>query len=274
MLTSNLRNIGSHFSRTLIALPVALTLSACVIGTKVGDLPDESASAADTTDTTGTAGGSSGSTDGDSTDGKDSSTDGKDSSGGPQTDTTDSTGIPVPITGGPGECEGLDEAACAADPGCSTLHGEAYAFEGCPTLPQYLGCMVGNGCSEDEISVCRDGTDEVYWRPDGCVPAGFTECGIIPLARCGSCEALDEAECQDNVDMCQTLYGSPHVVQDGEACVDFEKGVFLACASIEPCEPSVPTVCPIGDLEPRFDVTSGCMPFGFELCEGGAPQCQ
>ncbi len=274
MLTSNLRNISFHSSRALIALPVALALSACVVGTKVGDLPEETASAADTMDTTGTAGGSTGTTGGGSTEGKDSSTDGKDSSGGPQTDTSDSTGLPLPITtDGPAECEGLDEAACGATPGCWVLHGEAYAFEGCPALPQYLGCKVDTGCSEDEISVCRDGTDEVYWRPDGCIPPGFSQCET-PLARCGSCEALDEVTCQDDGDLCAPLYGAPHVLQDGEMCVDFEKGVFLACAPSEPCEPWVPTVCPIGDPEPRFDVTSGCIPFGFEVCEGATQGCK
>ena len=280
MLTSNLRNICFNFARALIVLPVALTLSACVVGTKVGDLPEESASAADTMDTTGTDGGSTsggftsgGFTSGGSTDG--GSTDGKDSSGGPQTDTSDSTGTPEPITGGPGECEGLDEAACGAAPGCWVLHGEAYAFEGCPALPQYLGCKVDTGCSESPISVCRDGTDEVYWRPDGCIPPGFSECGIPPLARCGSCEALTEVACQDDGDLCEPLYGAPHILQQGEMCVDYEQGVFLACAPSEPCEPSVPTVCPIGDPSMHFDVTSGCTPFGFQLCDGGGtPECK
>lgn len=271
MLTSNLQNICIHFSRALIALPVALTLSACVLGTKVGDLPEESASAADTTDTNGTTGGS---TDGGSTTG--GSTDGKDSSGGPQqTATSDSTGLPEPITGdGQGECEGLDEAACAAAPSCWVLHGEAYAFESCPALPQYLGCKVDTGCSESPISVCRDGTDEVYWRPDGCIPPGFSECET-PLARCGSCEALDEVACQDDGDLCNPLYGAPHILQQGELCVDFEQAVFLACAPIEPCDPAASTVCPIGDPSMQFDVTSGCTPFGFQLCDGGGtPECK
>ncbi len=40
MLTSNLHSIYIHFSRALIALPVALTRSTCVLGTTVGDLPE------------------------------------------------------------------------------------------------------------------------------------------------------------------------------------------------------------------------------------------
>lgn len=262
--TSNFRGLCFHLS-------VALTLSACVLGTKVGDLPDETTSAGDSTDATGTEGASSGGKDSSSS-GQTGITEGETSTAGPG---ETSTAGPGETTGGPSdECEGLDEATCKANPVCDVMLGSAYDFEGCPVGPQYLGCMVANkGCDEAEKTVCRDGTDEVYLRNNGCVPLGFSECET-PLALCGSCEALTEAECLAEAEECQGLYGAPYVEQQGAECVDFGQQVFLACAANGgACPPFVPTVCPEGELAPRFDVPSGCIPFGFETCEGGAPVC-
>ena len=32
-------------------------------------------------------------------------------------------------------------------------------------------------------------------------------------------------------------------------------------------------VCPAGNPDQKFAVPSGCIPFGSEVCDGGAPEC-
>ena len=265
------------FIRAAGVLSVALGLSACVLGTKVGELPGVSAGG----ETTGEAGG----TDSDSSGGQSSS--GGSQTGGPDTGDSETategpvsasetaTEGPITTTGPlPGECEGLDEAACEAMPECRPQHGSAFAFAACPVGPQFLGCIASDqACDQALTTVCRDGTDEVYLNTDGCIPAGFSACETaLPL--CGECEGLTEAECLAEPEGCQGLYGSPHIEVEGMECVDFAQKVFLACAANGgACPPFVPTVCPEGDPDTRFDVPAGCIPFGFEVCEGGAPEC-
>lgn len=250
---------------------LALTLSACVLGTKVGDIVDTDSS-------------------GEMTDGK--------TSGEPETGTTgaDETGVTGSSTGGPTDgcevpdgagcaasssgggpdgCAALDEAGCASTPVCQPQLGSAYDFVGCPAGPQFLGCIASDtACDTALTTVCRDGTDEVYLHSDGCIPAGFSQCETsLPL--CGACDGLQEPACLAD-EACKGQYGAPHVEQGGEVCVDFAQPVFLACAAKDlACPPFVPTVCPEGDPETRFDVPSGCIPFGFEICEEGAgtPEC-
>lgn len=245
------------------ALALALSLSACVLGTKVGDLPE------------GTGGTEAAGTGGDSS-GKQSSSGGATETEGPVS-SGDDTATDGPVTSsGPlqGACEGLDEATCAAVPECRVQLGSAFRFMDCPVGPQFLGCIAAEtACDEALTPVCRDGTGEVYLNNDGCVPAGFTQCATeLPL--CGACDELNEEECLAQPQECQGLYGAPHVEQQGVECVDFTQSVFLACAANGgACPPFVPTVCPIGDPSTKFDVPSGCVPFGFETCEPGAPEC-
>jgi hypothetical protein len=58
-------------------------------------------------------------------------------------------------------------------------------------------------------------------------------------------------------------------------CADFGDPQFLACDKQHlPCPPTVVTVCPIGQPDVAFDVSSGCVPPGFETCmDGPAPEC-
>jgi hypothetical protein len=257
----------SHLSRFFVVLPLALTLSACVLGTKVGDLPGESTGETPDTDGASSGAGATGNT---GTSGEPAST----SNGGTSGAVSTSNGDTGSTGGEPGMCEGLDEAGCAATPTCRAVHGSAFDFEGCATGPQFLGCISDlMPCDLALTTVCREGTDEVYLNTDGCMPDGFAPCQT-ELALCGSCEALSEEECLAEPQECQGLYGAPHVEQQGAECVDFKQQVFLACAANGgACPPFVPTVCPKGETAPQFDVPSGCIPFGFETCEGGAPAC-
>lgn len=273
MNTSKFCELRPVFIRAAGVLSVALGLSACVLGTKVGELPGVS----ETGETTGEAGG----TDSDSSGGQSSSdgpqtTQSATATGSPDTsESATATEGPITTTGPlPGECEGLDEAACEAVPECRPQRGSAFAFAECPVGSQFLGCIpFDQTCDQALTTVCRDGTDEVYLNTDGCIPAGFSACETaLPL--CGECEGLTEVECLAEPEGCQGVYGSPHIEVEGMECVDFAQKVFLACAANGGvCPPFVPTVCPEGDPDTKFDVPSGCIPFGFEVCEGGAPEC-
>lgn len=87
------------------------------------------------------------------------------------------------------------------------------------------------------------------------------------------CEGLGEAECMATPG-CKAIRGQPHGFGGGGVCVK-DEFVFLACAvDSGACPPFIPTVCPVGETEPKFDVPSGCIPPGFEECEGGGmPPC-
>jgi hypothetical protein len=87
------------------------------------------------------------------------------------------------------------------------------------------------------------------------------------------CEGLDEAECTAMAG-CKAISGQPHGFGGGGMCVK-DEFVFLACAvDSGACPPFIPTVCPVGETEPKFDVPSGCIPPGFDNCDGaGMPPC-
>jgi hypothetical protein len=262
---------------------LALALPACVLDTKVGDQPILSTS--DSGDSsTGDIGDESGP-------GSASSTMYA-TTGGPETTTTTTgatTDEPGTVTGssgasgsgstteGPtGDCVGLDEAACTADPTCMPIHGTPYDVQPCPDdLKVYLGCMPQQGCDDGPATICTEPPGMVYEVSSQCIPAGFALCAIDGAELCGSaCAGLPGPQCVHQ-GHCTAHLGAPHVVQDGEACVDLDNPQFLACEELlGECPPVVQTVCPQGQEDPVFDVGSGCIPPGFEPCgEGGLPGC-
>lgn len=88
------------------------------------------------------------------------------------------------------------------------------------------------------------------------------------------CESLDEPTCLAEP-ACTAHHGAPHVMQNGTVCADFKNPQFLACgAAGPPCPPAVITVCPIGQPITAFDVASGCVPPGYEVCmDGPVAEC-
>lgn len=89
-----------------------------------------------------------------------------------------------------------------------------------------------------------------------------------------ACEALDEPTCLAEPG-CAAHHGAPRIMQNGLVCADVKNQQFLACgAAGPPCPPVVLTVCPIGQPGVAFDVASGCVPPGYEVCmDGPAPEC-
>lgn len=186
---------------------------------------------------------------------------------------TGSGGVDSASSGG-AECAALTEAECEAAPECAPRHGLAFAFDGCPEGQVYLGCGVEMACDAALTTACRDGTDEVYQLSSGCLPPGFTACETDLGLCAGVCLGLDEAACAA-ARGCKSIFGNPHVVDGGGLCVDDKSPQFLACdVDTGACPPFVPTVCPEGQPDQRFDVPSGCIPPGFMDCEGGGtPAC-
>jgi len=256
-------------ARVLLTLTTALALAACVLPTKIGDLPDgdDSTGAPDSTSV------------GDSTTGQPDATDATTKSEDTTATTTDATTqgdvtFDSQTSEQPGECEALGEADCALQGGCVAKYGAPFDFPGCSPEPTFLGCLPSQPCDLALTTVCRDGTDEAYQASDGCIPAGFTACDSdLPLCG-GDCDGLDEAACAAN-NACTPIHGHPHVTENAMACVDNMHNVFLAChADSGACPPFVPTVCAKEDLGTPFDVPSGCIPSGFVECEGaGTPAC-
>jgi hypothetical protein len=195
-----------------------------------------------------------------------------------------STSTGVGPTGDPGTgpdtglgdgCEAFhDEKSCGSDPDCMPIVGEAQDFPGCSADPQFLACVDAMACDDVLLTVCRDGTDEVYQLSSGCFPPGFTPCDG-PGQACGveDCSVhLSEVECKEAA--CAPILGAPHVEMNGGVCADFKNMEFLGCFDPDmPCPPAVPTVCPAGKPEPAWDVPSGCVPAGFEVCGELAPEC-
>ncbi|MCY1061777.1 hypothetical protein [Nannocystis sp. SCPEA4] len=176
--------------------------------------------------------------------------------------TSESSDTETPVA-----CDGLDQATCEAVGVCVTHFGVAYDFPGCPSGQVYLGCSDPQDCDEAEHPFCKDGTDEVYQLPSGCHPSGFTLCEAPGIAFCETCEALTEAECLEEPEGCQPIYGAPHVEVEGEVCADYENKEFLRCiANGGACPPFVPVVCEVGNTDKRWDSPSGCVPAGFEEC--------
>lgn len=268
--------------RSLLALTTALALSACVLPTKLGELTEGEDTAAEPSTSAGastSSGATEGATAGLQETGETAKPEDTTTTEAPETGTTSEP----EDTGSTGEalgCPALNEAECAAEPGCMTSHGTPYAFEACPEGPVYLGCLPASACDTVLLTVCLQGTTEVYQLDSGCVPEGFTPCES-ELEVCGAdeenCALLDEMACGTDDDLCEPIHGFMHVPDGDEMCVDFTTPIFLACALMidGACPPPfVPTVCPIGNPGEQFDVPSGCIPPGHMACDGGGtPEC-
>ena len=236
---------------------LALTLAACELPTKVGDLKgDESTGTTDAPadtaqDTTGVTTGEPDGTTGTS-----------------EGDTTQQTTGPAPV-----DCAALTEAQCGGEPGCAPKFGTAFQFDGCETGPVYLGCTTDASCDQALTIICRDGTTEAYQITDRCLPAGFSECASDLLPCSGGCGGPDEAACAANG--CDAITGHPHVPAGDMTCVDTMIFVFLACTSLDGvCPPFIPTVCAPDKPDEPFDIPSGCTPPGWSECPGaGTPEC-
>lgn len=107
----------------------------------------------------------------------------------------------------------------------------------------------------------------------GAAEASTTQ-GPMDLGGSPDCLGLEEEVCAATPG-CKAILGAPYVLSGGGMCVDYQNQVFLACdVDSGACPPFIPTVCPEGQLEPQFEVPSGCIPPGFENCEGGGlPSC-
>mgnify|MGYP000653278655 CR=1 FL=1 len=198
------------------------------------------------------------------------------SSSDPTSATGETGGSSPSETGLADGCEALDAATCKQDPDCMAQSGLVLEFEGCTPGQQFLACMDNIGCDDVLVTVCKDGTDEVYQLPNGCVPPGFTPCDAAKEP-CGGgglkCAQFGEADCKAMG--CTPISGAPHVVQDGGMCADAMNPEFIGC--LEPdaaCPPVVATVCPEGQKMPSWDVPSGCIPAGFEACGMNLPECK
>ena len=123
--------------------------------------------------------------------------------------------------------------------------------------------------------VCRDNSLEVYVLGDTCVPPDYTVCDSMLPACPDACEGLGEGECAA-APGCVGHFGAPHLEQGDMTCVDYNNLEFLACdAAHPPCPPVVLTVCPQGQPDVAFDVGSGCVPPGFEVCgDEPVPDCR
>lgn len=246
--------------RTLLLL--SLALSACVTPKILGPNPDEEggkdtepgdeSSADDTSDTDLTT----------------------------APDATDSTSDDpgASVTGDsptPAECDADTPEACEATPGCMTVFGAPEAFPGCSTEPQYLGCLPELPCDSILLTVCDDETDESYVLPDGCVPPGFSACPGrgTPCGEDG-CAGLGPDECAAKG--CTVINGAPHVVEKDATCADYDALEFLGCLPPETsCPPQVLILCPVGQVEPTWDVPSGCFVPGLEECgDAFVPACE
>lgn len=247
-------------------------LAACELPSKLGDLPTGG-----TTVDTGTVGEDTGEATANSSGPQTISTGDPETTGEPDTTTgVMTTGGETTTEGSP--CEGLDEAACEAKPGCMTYHGVPFDFASCVPGNTYLGCGPELNCDQAFTAMCRDGTeiDEAYLTPTACEPPGFSQCDVAGKSPCGqSCEGMNEAACAFDGDFCEPIHGLPHVEQDGTVCVD-QDPQFIACVLMDgACPPEVPTVCSTGDSDEKYDIPSGCIPPEFEKCDPmGAQPCE
>lgn len=265
-----------------------LTLAACQLPTKLGELPTTEATTMDSGDvgepttmdpgdvdepTTGgiTSGvGETAPTTGEATGG----VDGPETTTGGATDPGDGeTASSGQAETGAIDCAALTESECGAQAGCAPAFGVALEFPGCPEGQVYLGCDAALPCDTVLTTVCRDGSDEAYKLPNSCVPPGFSACQNL-LSVCGTpCVDLDQESCEATA-VCRAIFGNPHV-DDGEGgtCVDDEDSVYLACDLFTgACPPVVHTVCPMGQPNVHFDVPSGCFPPFFLSCPAQSDQ--
>lgn len=247
----------------LLTLTTALALSACELPTKIGDLKGDESTGADTGTTAEPE-----QTTGDDPD---------DVTGKPEQTTVtpdETTGAPDETTGTPAACESLDATECAAQAGCMPANGVIYEDGACNVEPEFLGCLPEMPCDAVILTICRDGTDEVYQLFDGCVPAGFTPCEV-DLEPCpDACAGLIEVDCAE-IPECLPIYGSPHITENGMACVDTEIAAYLGCQTDNgACPPFIPTICAPDAPDQPFDSNSGCIPPGWTECDGaGTPPC-
>ena len=88
------------------------------------------------------------------------------------------------------------------------------------------------------------------------------------------CDGVDEHVCFESPG-CTALYGAKHVLQNGMICADVTNQQYLGCGlTAPPCPPVVVTVCPLGQPDIAFDVASGCVPPGYEVCmDGPVAEC-
>lgn len=272
------------FFRAPAILLTLISLNACQLSTKLGNLSDSATEGTTLSETTEETSGVT-ATDGDTSAGTTLEPEPEPATATTKFDPTDTTSVGTASSSAsdsgdthePVACDGLDEETCATADGCVSYYGVAYDYPGCPSGQVYLGCSDPQDCDEAEHAFCKDGTDEVYHLPSGCHPAGYTVCDAPTDAFCESCEALDEAACLGEAEGCQPIYGAPHVEVDGDVCADYENKEFLRCiANGGACPPFVPVVCEIGDTDKRWDSPSGCVPLGFEECATPefVPGCQ
>ncbi|WAS96498.1 hypothetical protein [Nannocystis punicea] len=266
-------NTYSCSPRILLAL---IALTACELPTKLGDLSDSGTDAttgttAATTDPTATDSDTSAGT---TLEPELTSTTEFDPSETTLVETSNAVTTASSDTETPVVCDGLDEATCEAVDFCMRHYGVAFEFPGCSQGLVFLGCTDPQDCTDDEIILCKDGTDEVYKVESGCDPTGYSECEPPTIAFCDSCESLTEAECLDEPSECQPLYGAPHVEVDGEVCADYQDQDFLRCvANGGACPPFIPVICEDGSPEQAWDSPSGCVPAGFSECGEVVPSC-
>ncbi len=256
--------------RTLLLLTLAL--SSCVTPKVLGGNPEaDTGKDTDTdTDTDATLG---------ATSEPDATTGGPDATTGEISTTVDTadTGSKFDMmTPTPGDCEAASPDECEANPDCMPVFGEPEELEGCTPGPQYLGCLPQMPCDTVLLTVCDDETNAAFHLSNGCIPSGFTACegtGVLCGGGTETCEGLDEAGCEEAG--CTSIFGAPHVVQDGIACADYDAFEFLGCLPPDTaCPPVVAILCPAGQDEPAWDVPSGCNVPGFDSCsEQSVPAC-
>lgn len=94
-------------------------------------------------------------------------------------------------TGATGACEGLDEAACLADPACMAHQGAPHVMQNgmvCVdyNAQQFLACgPAGPACPPVVITVCPIGQpDMAFDVGSGCTPPGYELCMDGPVPDC------------------------------------------------------------------------------------------
>jgi hypothetical protein len=103
---------------------------------------------------------------------------------------TTSTGTDAPTTGAPA-CLGLDEQACAMQPGCVAHRGAPHVERGMAVCAdfaatQFLACDVEHDpCPPTVITACPSGQPDLAFDiASGCLPPGFEPCREEPVPPC------------------------------------------------------------------------------------------
>ena len=154
---------------------------------------------------------------------------------------------------------------------CMSVFGTPFKpAGGCEGSSEFLACLSLQGCDDFQVTVCRDGTDEKFQLPHGCVPPGFTPCDAGVVHLCGDCDGFAEADCTDE-NACHPEFGSPLVEKDGEACFDLENQQYLGCLGSTVCNDASIIVCLDGQPEQPFRVPSDCGLGGTGPCDDFPP---